>query len=269
MTAFSFDPDLVRRAMETAVELARTAGALQRESVTSVTSIENKGVVDLVTEVDITSEKLIAEGLQAEFPAFRLVGEEGTTGADESAYGWYIDPIDGTTNFAHGYPQWAVSICLEFEGEPIAGVVYDPSRDEMFTAMTGQGAFLNGALIHVTTTDDLMRAMVATGFSYDINARGEQFALWEAFNNQTQAARRDGAAALNMAWVACGRIDAYAERWVNSWDVGAGVVIAREAGGTVSAMDGGPYVLTDREVCCSNGCLHDAFVQLITTTIDW
>src|SRR5690606_38213994 len=160
-----------------------------------------------------------------------------------------------------------ISICLEYRGEPVVGVVYDPMRDELFSAVEGQGATLNGEPIRVSTTDSLLGALAATGFNYDLEGRAEGTALWTVFNNAVQGLRRDGAAALNMVWVACGRLDAYFERPVNAWDVGAGVVIAREAGATVSALDGGPYRLYEREVCCTNGVLHEQVVQLISKTL--
>lgn len=261
------DQDILQRAGELAKSLAYDAGALLRDAVGTERQITHKGEVDLVTDADEASEKLIAEGIQSAFPGHRLTGEEGATGAAESDYGWVIDPLDGTTNFAHGYPHFAVSIGLEFRGEPVMGVVYDPMRDEMFFAITGEGATLNGTPIRVSAVSELMQAMIATGFSYDIQERGPAYRLWEAFNDQTQAVRRDGAAALDMVWVACGRLDAFFEKPVNNYDVGAGVVIAREAGATVTSQDGSPYILAEREVCCTNGVLHEQVVYLITKTL--
>jgi myo-inositol-1(or 4)-monophosphatase len=261
------NPEILERAGELAKRLAYEAGALAREAASTERRISYKGATDLVTDADEASEKLIVQGIHAEFPDHRLTGEEGATGAPESDYGWFIDPIDGTTNFAHGYAHWSVSIMMEFRGEPVVGAVYDPMKDEMFFAVKGQGAFLNDDPMQVTAETDLIRALVATGFSYNISERAHTFALWEAFSNASQGIRRGGSAALDTVWVAAGRLDAYFERPVNTWDVGAGVIIAREAGATVTALDGGPYDLYGLEVCCTNGPLHEQVVQLITKTL--
>lgn len=261
------NPDIIERAGALAKELAYAAGALAREAARTERRISYKGSVDLVTDADEASERLIVAGIHEAFPDHRLIGEEGATGAADSDYGWFIDPIDGTTNFAHGYAHWAVSIMMEFRGEPVVGAVYDPMKDEMFFAVKGQGATLNDAPISVTLETDLKRSLLASGFSYNIDERKPAFALWEAFNQGAQGMRRGGAAALDMVWVAAGRLDGYYEQPINTWDVGAGVVIAREAGATVTAMDGGPYQLLGREVCCTNGAIHEQVVQLITKTI--
>jgi len=264
----SFD-DVLSRGLEVAQRLAREAGAIQRAGVRSERTIQFKGDVDLVTDIDIESERIISEGLREAFPDFMLTGEEGSTGSEFSSWRWVIDPLDGTTNFAHGYPQWAVSIALDYDDEVVAGVIYDPMRDEMFSAAKGRGATLNGETIRVSGISELRRALVATGVSYDVNDRAEAFALWEVLNDYCQGARRDGAAALDMAWVAAGRLDAYAERPINNWDIGAGVVIVREAGGLVTAMDGSPHILDSREVCASNGMLHEEIVSLIADKVEW
>lgn len=262
------DQDIVRQARDVAQRTAYEAGALLRERVKTERVINHKGTVDLVTDADEESERLIAGALKAAFPEFRLAGEEGATGAAESEYGWLIDPIDGTTNFAHGYPHFAVSICLDFRGTPVVGVVYDPMRDEMFVGAEDLGATLNGVPIRVSAVDTLIHALGATGFNYDIEARHEGSALWEVFNGRMQGLRRDGAAALDMVWVACGRLDAYWESPVNGWDVGAGVVITREAGGMVTSLTGGEYILSEREVTCTNGVLHEQVISLIRETLD-
>lgn len=261
------DADVLFRAREVAERTARMAGVFIKDQLAVERVINHKGTVDLVTDADEASERMISEALLAAFPDFRLDGEEGATGARESDYGWIVDPIDGTTNYAHGYPHFAVSICLEYLGEPVVGVVYDPMRDEMFSGVEGQGAMLNGAPIRVSTVDSLLHALAATGFSYDIEAREESTALWNVFNNAAQGLRRDGSAALNMVWVAAGRLDAFFERPVNAWDVGAGVVIAREAGAMVSALSGEDYRLDLNEALCTNGPLHVEVVSLIRDTL--
>jgi myo-inositol-1(or 4)-monophosphatase len=261
------NPEILRQAGELAMKLAYEAGTLLRDALRVERRITYKGSIDLVTDADEAAEKLIVEGIHAAFPDHRLTGEEGSTGAETSDYGWVIDPLDGTTNFAHGYAHFAVSIALEFRGEPVVGAVYDPTKDEMFFAVQGQGATLNGEPIHVSVETELVRALGATGFSYDVNDRVHAFALWEAFNTHARGMRRGGSAALDMVWVAAGRLDAYFERPINSWDVGAGVIIAREAGATVTSMDGSPYRLDAGEVCCTNGALHGAVVELIGSTL--
>lgn len=260
------DQAVVQQAREVAIKIAFEAGELLRERVKGQRVIDHKGEVDLVTDADKESEALISSAIRDAFPDHRLTGEEGATGAIESQYRWLIDPIDGTTNFAHGYPHFAVSICLEYRGTPVVGVVYDPSRDEMFVGVDKQGATLNGEPIKVSTVDTLIQSLGATGFNYDISARQEQNALWSVFNDRVQGLRRDGAAALNMVWVACGRLDLFFEGPVNGWDVGAGVVIAHEAGGRVSKLSGDDYDLDVNEILCTNGRLHDDVLALIRET---
>lgn len=261
--ASSPDISLLREAQTLAVSLAEQAGEIQLAAVRAGYRIHHKGTVDLVTDADIASEKLISAGIRAVYPDHRLVGEEGAEGHIESDYRWLIDPIDGTTNFAHGFPHWAVSICLEHLGRPVMGVVFDVAKNEMFTAISGEGAYLNGDRIEVSAIDSLMQAMGATGFAYDISARTRAFGLWEAFNNNAQAMRRAGAAALDMVWVACGRLDFYFEQPINNWDVSAGAIICTEAGGTVTAYNGDPYNIDDTQICASNSLLHEQVLRLI------
>ena len=263
----TIDLSLLRHARDVAVSLAEQAGEIQRHTKKTDNHIHYKGDIDLVTDADIASEKLISTGILSEFPSHRLTGEEGARGSAENGYRWLIDPIDGTTNFAHGQPHWAVSICLEYEGTPLMGVVYDVPKREMFSAISGQGAFLNSEAIQVSATDQLKQSMGASGFSYDITERQGSFRLWEEFNQNARAMRRNGAAALDMAWVACGRLDFYFERPISNWDVSAGVVICRESGAMVSRLDGAGYEIDDREVCASNGLIHGQVVNLIHQTL--
>lgn len=259
-------------ARDLAVELAREAGVLLRGHVAQVREIDHKGTIDLVTEADRASEALIAGRLREAFPRHRLIGEEGARGVAEAEgavmpFGWVIDPLDGTTNFAHGYPHFAVSIALEHEGEPILGVVYDPMRDELFVAERGQGATLNGEPIHVSTSRELIGSLLATGFPYDLARRGPSNALWDAFNGRCQGVRRDGAAALNLCYVAAGRLDGFWEQPLQAWDVGAGAILVREAGGTVTALDGGRFDLYDHQVLATNGDLHKSMLEIISATL--
>jgi myo-inositol-1(or 4)-monophosphatase len=249
-----------------AVDIAREAGALLRAKLGTV-NVDFKSTVDLVTDADRASEALIAARISSVFPDHALVGEEGTRGPtgeiDRRGYSWIFDPLDGTTNYAHGYPHFAVSIALERAGETLIGVVYDPMRDEMFEATRGGGATLNGTPMAVSSTAELIRALLATGFSYDLGARAENMAMWNAFLNICQGTRRDGAAALNLTYVAAGRLDGFWERPLNPWDIAAGALIVKEAGGAVSAFDGGTFDPFDREVVASNGVIHNVMLEVI------
>lgn len=248
------------RGVALATDLAHQAGAILRDRLQDERQVTHKGLVDLVTDVDQASELLIWEGLKAIFPNHRMTGEEGSVGADatmdEQPFGWVFDPLDGTTNYAHRYPHFAVSICLEHRGEPVVGVVYDPMRDELFAARKGHGAALNGVAISVSSADALQRSLLASGFSYDLGDRAAQMVMWEHFNNAARGVRRDGAAALDLCWVANGRLDGYWERPVQAWDMGAGVIIVREAGGIVSALDHDGFDLYTPEALAANPGIH-------------
>jgi myo-inositol-1(or 4)-monophosphatase len=254
------DHELLDRAMTVALNLAHEAGTLLREKLDLPRSVTHKGQVDLVTDADQASEIIVANGLREAFPDHRLIGEEGSRGSVNSPYGWVIDPLDGTTNYAHRYPHFAVSIGLEFLGEPVLGVVYDPMREEVFQAIRGRGALLNGRPIAVSTIDTLIDALLATGFSYQIEERHNSYVVWTAINNTAQGVRRDGSAALNMCYVASGRLEGFYELPVNAWDIGAGAIIVREAGGTVTNYDGSAFGLYDRQVVATNGHIQDQLI---------
>lgn len=238
------------------------AGAFLRERFGRPHDVRFKGTVDLVTEADRGAEALIADRLRAAFPGHRLLAEEGSRGAAATAggtpspYGWIVDPLDGTTNFAHGLPHFAVSIALERDDQPLVGVVYDPIRDEIFAAERGQGATCNGSSLRVSPADDLLRALLATGFSYDLAERAGQARVWRTLIDRVQGIRQTGSAALNLCYVAAGRLDGYWERPVRPWDMAAGALIVAEAGGTVSDLAGGPFRPYGSEVLASNGPLH-------------
>ncbi|MBA2776245.1 MAG: inositol monophosphatase [Chloroflexia bacterium] len=261
--------DTLNQALQLARDLAIQAGAILRDRLHGERQVVLKGAVDLVTDADHASEQLIWEGLRAAFPTHRITGEEGSVGAEatiaEQPFGWVFDPLDGTTNYAHRYPHFAVSICLEHRGAPVVGVVYDPMRDELFAARQGQGATLNGQPIVVSTTETLGNALLASGFSYDLSDRPGQMVLWEAFNDRARGVRRDGAAALNLCYVACGRLDGYWERPIQSWDMGAGVVIVREAGGDVTALEHDDFDLYTPEVLATNPHIHGQMRDSILT----
>jgi myo-inositol-1(or 4)-monophosphatase len=249
--------------METAIRLAYDAGRLLRDRVGRQMEVSFKGAIDLVTEVDKEAEALIGSGISAAHPTHAMLGEEGTkTGVEiaDAEWIWIVDPIDGTTNFAHAYPHFAVSIAVVRKGVGEVGVIYDPSRDELFAGRRGGNATLNGRPIRVSSVDEMNRALIGTGFSYDIANRGEQNATWTHLNAVCQGVRREGSAALGVAWLAAGRTDGFYERPINAWDVGAGAVIVQAAGGTVTAIDGGSYDVFGQELAASNGLIHAALV---------
>jgi len=258
----------LKAALTTAEDLARKAGDLLREALARPRQIEFKGVINLVTETDRASEALIVGVLREAFPDHAIIGEEGTSigTAHQAVYRWHIDPLDGTTNFAHGLPHFSVSIGLAGpDGLPLLGVVYDPLLDECFTAIKGDGAFLNGQPIHVSSVAELSGAMLATGFPYDRWTNPDNNSReWLNFLVRTQAVSRLGSAALDLAYVASGRLDGFWEMKVNSWDVMAGLLFVTEAGGRVSNYTGGTERLYEgRELIASNGILHDAMMSVL------
>jgi len=251
--------------MRTAERAAREAGALLREMLGTHISIRSKGVrSNLVTEADTQSEALIRKLIAQEFPDDALLGEEGGAKAGSGTGRWIVDPLDGTTNFAHGYPFFAVSIALETRGERTLGVVYDPLRDECFAAARGRGAWLNGVPIRVSRVETLARALAATGFPYDVHERPEDtLAVFAPFLSRVQGIRRDGSAALNLAYVACGRFDVFWESKLHAWDVAAAALLVEEAGGRVTDFAGGPMPVDAFEVAASNTVLHAELLSVL------
>ncbi len=237
-------------------EVAREAGALLMNFFSRRIGYEYKGDVDLVTEADRASEKLIVERLQARWPKYDLVGEEGSRRETGSEWKWYIDPLDGTTNFAHGFPVFCVSIALEHRGERVAGILYDPTREELFQAEKGSGACLNQRRIHVSKTEKLQEALLATGFPSHKRHKNPNIHFYHQITLRSHGVRRAGSAALDLASVASQRVDGFWEFNLNPWDTAAGVLIVQEAGGTVTDFNGGPFDIRSREVCASNGLLH-------------
>jgi len=248
-----------------AIDTAREAGQILREKFGNVHNIQYKGLVDPVTEADKASEALIVERLMAAFPDDRLLAEEGS-GAGENVGAdrlWIVDPLDGTVNFMHGYPMFCVSIALRAGDATVVGVVYDPLRDEMFAARRGHGATLNGEPMHVSDTSELLRAMLVTGFAYDVQWRSENLAYMARFTDATQAIRRDGSAALDLAYVAAGRYDGYWERGIVAWDIAAAALMLEESGGIVTGYSGQPFDPFAREIVASNGQIHRAMLNVI------
>src|SRR6516162_365777 len=214
--------------------IAREAGALLMSYFDRHIKIEYKGDVDLVTAADRASEKLIAERLHARWPQHGIVGEEGTRTDTGAEFRWYVDPLDGTTNFAHGYPVFCVSIALEYKGQLVAGVVYDPCRSELFAAEKGSGAQLNGRAIHVSNVGRLAECLVATGFPSHKRHQNPNIHFYHQITLRSHGVRRAGSAALDLCYVSCGRFDGFWEFNLNSWDTAAGVVLVTEAGGKVT-----------------------------------
>jgi myo-inositol-1(or 4)-monophosphatase len=244
-------------------EIAREAGALLMEFFRQRVTVEYKGEADLVTVADRKSELLIRERLHERWPSFDILGEEGGLQDTGSDYRWYVDPLDGTTNFAHGFPVFCVSMGLEYKGERIAGVIYDPTRDELFAAERGGGAFLNQQPIRVSKVARLAECLVATGFPSHKRHKNPNIFFYHQITLHTHGVRRAGSAALDLCYVACGRLDGFWEFNLNPWDTAAGVLIAAEAGGKVSDFKGGPFQLDSRETLASNGLVHEQLLSEI------
>ena len=251
-----------------AVQTARDAGSILVDRLGRALQVSNKGDIDLVTEADLASEKLIIERIKSYYPRHAILAEE--SGASEFVAGtgdwkWIIDPLDGTTNYAHGYPCFCVSIGLERAGALEIAAIYDPMRDEMFAAERGQGATLNGRRMRVSDVDDLNSAMLCTGFPYNVRERPNFERDFANFTMEAQAVRRDGSAAIDLAYVACGRFDGFWEDGLNAWDVAAGVLLIEEAGGLVTDFEGGKLNIYTPRVLASNGLVHDAMRRVLGT----
>jgi myo-inositol-1(or 4)-monophosphatase len=241
--------------------MAREAGALLMDYFRQHVKIEYKGDVDLVTEADRKSEALILERIRKQFPNHDVMGEEGTRIETGSDYKWYVDPLDGTTNFAHGYPVFCVSLAVEHREQRIAGVIYDPTRDEMFSAALGDGARLNDEALHVSTTANLSESLIATGFPSQKRHKNPNIYFYHQLTLRTHGVRRAGSAALDLCNVASGRFDGFWEFNLNPWDTAAGVLIVQEAGGKVTDFSDGEFQIASRETLASNGLIHDALLR--------
>ena len=221
-------------------------------------------LTNLVTEVDRSSEAAIVELLSTAFPDHHILAEEGGEALRKpSNYRWYVDPLDGTTNFAHGFPMFCVSIGLEAEGKMILGVVYDPLRHELFEAQAGQGAFLNGERIQTSKVTDLKKALLVTGFPYDHIGRTENLPYFSRFALESQGVRRTGSAAIDLSYVAAGRIDGFWESGLKPWDIAAGSLLVTEAGGTITDFLGNPFSVQGTQTLASNGLIHQAMREVI------
>ena len=253
--------------LSVASDAALKAGGLLRDNIHGIREITLKGDINLATEMDTRSERAVVETLLASFPGHGIIAEEETRIQSDSGFTWIIDPLDGTTNYAHGYPCFSVSIALEQEGEIVLGVVYDPMRDELFTAQKEKGAFLNGKPIKVSGIDTLIKSLLATGFPYD--RRVSEKNNMDYFHDllmASQEVRRDGSAALDLCSVAAGRFDGFWELKLKPWDVAAGCLIVREAGGMVTDLSGTKFSVYDDEILASNGKIHGLMAEVFRTS---
>ncbi|HEV7858048.1 MAG TPA: inositol monophosphatase family protein [Pyrinomonadaceae bacterium] len=247
-----------------AIEMAHDAGRILVERMSRALQVSNKGEIDLVTEADLAAEALIIERIKSYYPRHAVLAEEsGASAEGQSEWRWIIDPLDGTTNYAHGYPCFCVSIALERAGKVEIGVIYDPLREELFAARRGDGATLNGRPVRVSEVSLLNRAMLCTGFPYDVRERNDFARHFTSFIMQAQAVRRDGSAALDLAYVACGRFDGFWEEGLRPWDVAAGVLLVEEAGGRSSHYDGSPFDIYTPPIIASNGLIHEAMMSVL------
>jgi len=250
-----------------AKQIALEAGSLLVQRLGSA-RVSKKGDIDLVTEADIAAEELIIDRIRSYHPQHGILAEESgeavAVGNTSSSWRWIIDPLDGTTNYAHGYPCFCVSIGVEHNGVLELGVIYDPMRNEMFAAERGQGATLNDRRIRVSDVEELNRAMLCTGFPYNVRERPDFAHDFATFTMNAQAVRRDGSAAIDLAYVACGRFDGFWEDGLNPWDMAAGVLLIQEAGGRVTNFEDQPLSIYTKKVLATNGLVHEPMLQLLT-----
>lgn len=249
-----------------AIETARDAGQILLEKFGRKIKITKKGDINLVTEADLASEEVIIERIKSYYPKHSILAEEAGNAVvigGENTWKWIIDPLDGTTNYAHGYPCFCVTIALEHDGEIVLGVTYDPTRNELFAAERGRGASLNNKPIRVSQTEDIGDALICTGFPYDFKDRVDFARHLTNMLLRSRGVRRDGSAAIDMAYVACGRYDGFWEEGLHAWDVAAGVLMIEEAGGHVSYYDGSPFSVYKPPICASNGLLHSQMLDVL------
>ena len=229
-----------------------------------VQSIDYKGEINLVTEADLKSEEVILNIIKDNYPTHRTLAEETGESKNSSPFKWIIDPLDGTTNYTHGYPCFCISLAIEHQGEVIYGVIYDPVKDELFTAEKGKGAFANGKTIKTSSTTQLDQSLLCTGFPYDVrNDMDNHIINFRTFLMKAQAVRRDGSAALDLAHTAAGRFDGFWERKLFPWDVAAGSLLVTEAGGTLSNFKGEKFSIYDKEIVASNSMIHHQMVEVL------
>jgi myo-inositol-1(or 4)-monophosphatase len=253
--------------LTTAIEAVVRAGDMQMAGLGQAHQVDKKGTIDLVTEVDLAVERMFREMIGARFPDHQILAEEmGGSAAVPPGHCWVFDPIDGTTNFAHGLPIFCASLALELNGVADVAAVYDPNRRELFTAERGGGAFLNGVPLRVSSAEHLVDAMLVTGFPYDVHARVEEIVgLFARFVGRARAVRRLGSAAIDLCWVAAGRMDGFWESDLKPWDIAGGALIVAEAGGRVTSLTGAPFSSRSGHVLATNGRIHEAMLDVIRT----
>lgn len=260
-------PDLSPAFLATAIEAVIHAGDVQMSRVGAAMQIEKKGIIDLVTETDRQIEREFRALIAARFPDHRVLGEEFSEPSEREQvpeFCWVFDPIDGTTNFAHGLPIFCSSLALEIQGTAMVAAIYDPNRRELFTAERGRGAWLNGVPLHVSSASALIDALLCTGFHYDVQQEPEALlGLFGHFVGVSRAVRRLGSAAIDLCYVAAGRLDGFWEVRLGPWDISAGALIVQEAGGRVTATDGAPFASRRGNVLASNGPLHELMLDTI------
>lgn len=252
------------RFLATAVEAVVRAGDIHLSRFRQGVRVDKKGAIDIVTEVDLEVERMFRGMVAERFPDHDVLAEELGGESTGASHRWVFDPLDGTTNYAHGLPIFCASLALEIDGEAAVAAVYDPTRQELFTAERGVGAWLNGEPLRVSATDTLLDALLVTGFPYRVQEEPRRYlALFEAFIMRARAVRRLGSAAIDLCYVAAGRMDGFWEEHLNPWDTRAGALIVEEAGGRVTGMDGGAWVPSDGHVLASNGALHEAMLAIV------
>jgi myo-inositol-1(or 4)-monophosphatase len=258
----------MRSFVETASQIAYEAGSLLRHYFERRVRFELKAEFDLVTEADRASEKLIVERLTAEFPTHAIVAEEGGGHENNSGYRWYVDPLDGTTNFAHSYPVWNVTMALERAGELIAAVVFDPTRNEMFSAERGSGTFLNGRRVRVSSVARVAESLLCTGFPNHNRSTNPNIHFFYELAQNSHGVRRGGSAAIDLAYVAAGRLDGFWEIGLSPWDMAAGILLVEEAGGICTDMKGGPHHLKSPHILTDNRLIHDELLSVFSTIFE-
>jgi myo-inositol-1(or 4)-monophosphatase len=256
------------RHLAVAIEAVLRAGRIQKERYASGVAVEYKGAIDLVTEVDRACELAILETIRSRYPAHDIVTEETDLARTGSRFVWFVDPLDGTTNFAHSYPVFCASVGLAVDGKLVAGAVYDPTRDELFTGERGGGAYLNGRRLRVSSARKLIESLLITGFPYDLHQNlASRLRIFNHVMGRARAVRRDGSAALDLCYVAAGRADGFWEETLKPWDMNAARVLLEEAGGRATRFDGAPLGLGPDEILATNGAIHDELIALLREEI--
>lgn len=260
---------MYERAIEIAVKAARRAGRIMLEGLKRTVDVHYKGNINLVTDIDIKCESAIKEIIRHEFPTHAILAEESDRDFEEREFCWIIDPLDGTTNYAHKYPFFCVSIALTRHMTPVAGVVFNPVSGELFRAERGKGAYLNGNKLEVSRVKELDRSFLCTGFAYNIRETSDNnLDHFASFVLKAQAVRRDGAAALDLCFVGSGRFDGFWELNLHAWDVAAGILVIEEAGGKVTELTGNQYSIFSKSFVASNGLIHDQMLEVIKENIE-